>query len=87
MPLQLRSTLMPSTPAGKAVGYVELFVADHETADQSQEWIQARVKVDEPNVSSLALLQIKSLRTLRDLLTAESERLLHLYQANERPQR
>jgi hypothetical protein len=36
--------------------------------EQSTEWITARVTLDEPNVKSLALLQIAALKKLRDLL-------------------
>jgi hypothetical protein len=87
MPLELRSTLMPVSPVATEVGYVQLFAGDHATPDQSQEWISARVKVDETNVKSLALLQIAALVKVRDLLTAESERLGTLYRQSEKAQR
>ncbi len=87
MSAQLRSMKTCATEAGTPVGVVEIFVGDANAADQSEQWISARVILDDTNVKSLALLQIAAVRKARDLLTDESDRLARLYQASERSQR
>jgi hypothetical protein len=78
---------MDATDAKTPVGFVVLFAGDGDGVETSKEWISARVKVDEPNIRSLALLQIASLEKTRDLLKSESERLSTLYRASEKAQR
>jgi hypothetical protein len=87
VPLKIRWTKMDATDARMPVGFVVLFAGDGDSAETSKEWISARVKVDAPNIKSLALLQIAALWKARDLLNSESERLSNLYHAGEKSQR
>jgi hypothetical protein len=81
MALKVRWTKMGATDAAMPVGFVDLFVGDGDDAETSKEWISARVKVDEPNTKSLALLQIAAVAKARDLLDEETKRLGTLYHA------
>jgi hypothetical protein len=87
MPLKLRWTKMGSNDVAVQVGFVDLFAGDGDDAETSREWISARVNIDEPNIKSLALLQIAVVEKARDLLKSESERLSTLYRASEKAQR
>ncbi len=87
MAAKIRSMSVLGSEAGRSVGYVEIALGDFEDAEQSTEWITARMRLDEPTTHSLALLQIAAVRKARDLLTDESDRLSNLYQATERSQR
>ena len=87
MPVRLDWTKMAATEPPSGVGFVELFAGDSPEDESPEEWISARVLIDDTNVKSLALLQLAALRKVRDLLTDESDRLGRLYQASERSQR
>ena len=87
MSLKIRWTKMDATDAAMPVGFVSLFAGDGDSIETSKEWISARVKVDELNIKSLALLQIAALGKARGLLESESERLSTLYRASEKAQR
>ena len=78
---------MDATDAGAPVGFVALFAGDGDGVETSKEWISAQVKVDAPNIKSLALLQIAALEKMRDLLKSESERLSTRYHASGKAQR
>jgi hypothetical protein len=83
MPVRLYWTTMAATEPPSHIGLVDLYIGDKPEDAAPTEWIRARVLVDEPNVKSLALLQIAALRKVRDLLTDESDRLGHIKQASD----
>jgi hypothetical protein len=87
MSLKLTSMQINGTEPGQDVDFIEIFVSDGQTVEQSQQWICARVKVGTPSMKSLALLELAAVRKVRDLLTEESERLSGLYQQAEQAHR
>ncbi len=87
MALKVRWTRMEATDVATPVGSVELFVGDGDDVERSEQWLSARVKLDTPNIKSLALLQIAAVEKARDLLDEEAKRLGNAYRASERVQR
>jgi hypothetical protein len=87
MALKVRWTKMEATDVAEPVGFVDLFAGDGDDVERSKQWLSARVKLDAPNIKSLALLQIAAVEKARDLLDEEAKRLSNAYRASERVQR
>jgi hypothetical protein len=63
---------------------VTLFLGDGPDAEQSSQWISAQVTVDMQPLKSLALLRIKALNAMRDLIDGETRRLSEIYSQAEK---
>lgn len=84
MPATVKSVSLPD--AGQS-GLVELVLSDGPDAEQSRQWISARVEVETPNNRSLLTLQILALTRLHETIFAEKKRLEHLrFESQSRPE-
>ena len=63
---------------------VTIFLGDGPSAEQSDQWISAQLKVDMQPLKSLSLLRIKALDAMRGLIDAEIRRLGGLYDHAEK---
>ena len=68
----IRSLSLPD--AGQS-GLVELTLGDSSDAEQSKQWIMARVSVETPSTRSVLTLQILALKQLHEIAFAEMQRL------------
>lgn len=63
---------------------VTLFLGDGPDAAQSSQWISAQLAIDMPPHKSFSLMRLIVLRSMRDLIGAEIQRLTGLYEQAER---
>jgi hypothetical protein len=63
---------------------VQIFLGDGPDAEQSSQWISARVAVETPPLRTFALLQLNSLTSMQNLIAAEISRLREIYDQAER---
>jgi hypothetical protein len=63
---------------------VTFFLGDGPDAAQSNQWISAQLAIDMPPHKSFSMLRLIALRSMRDLLGAEIQRLSDLYEKAER---
>jgi len=86
MAVQLRAVDANGSAPDENVGYVEFSLGEEQAVEQSKQWVAARVWLNVPNTRSSAQVQLIAVRTARDLLVAESERLERLHNNAERSQ-